>query len=121
MSGILAKNSIEIQELMSILLSTLDESTFFNELSKFLNQSVSCDRIIVHKVLDDQSTQLIACNGSVVVDGKRLDKGEVLQDMSSEQKNRISQIMFLVIHCSPMNQKTVCKQSFVFQLSPTHQ
>lgn len=95
MSGILAKSSSEIQELMSLLLSTLDESTFFNELSKFLTQSVSCDRIIVHKVLDDQSTQLIACNGSVVEDGKKLEKGQgpaghVIRTKKSYFSNNVS-------------------------------
>ena len=70
-----AKLSTEIQELSSILLSTLDESIFFNELSKFLLSVVECDQIMVFKVLDDLRAVEVSQNGVIVEDGLTLEKG----------------------------------------------
>ncbi|MGB0452703.1 MAG: sigma 54-interacting transcriptional regulator [Bacteriovoracaceae bacterium] len=113
MSGILAKASMEIQELTSLLLSTLDESLFFNELSKFLAQCVICDRVMVYKVLDDQSTQLIACNGSIVKDGKQLDKGQgptghVIRTKKSYFSNNVSRDPLFVSESKDGVQSELC-------------
>ena len=51
MAELVANKSTEIQELSSILLSTLDEAIFFNELSKYLMSVVDCDQILVFKIL----------------------------------------------------------------------
>lgn len=75
MAQTLAKLSTEIEELSSILLSTLDEAVFFNELSKFLMTTVDCDQIIVCKILDDLRAVEVSQNGLIVNDGVTLEKG----------------------------------------------
>ena len=67
MSESITKLSNEIGVLSSSLLSTLDESIFFSELSTFFsNYMVPCDRMHVFKVQEDTSAMLISQNGKAV-------------------------------------------------------
>ena len=76
MSKNLALKSTETQQLSSILLSTLDELVFFNELCKFMHSVKGCDRTIINLVKEDGSSRLISENGSIIEGGAILSKGQ---------------------------------------------
>ncbi len=72
----LAKNVTALEHLSSILLSTLDETIFFSELSKYIKNSIGCDKIKVYKVQEDTSAKLISLDGGPVHEGQELMIGE---------------------------------------------
>ncbi len=76
MNSNLAKNGTDLENLSSILLSTLDETIFFSELAKFVKNSIGCDRVKVFKVQEDTSAKLISLDGKPVQDGRELMIGE---------------------------------------------
>lgn len=95
MSEIMAKNSTRIEELSSILLSTLDEQIFFSEISKCLNDVVSSDRVRVFRVRENGSSSLIAENGKSIDNGPVIEKGAgivgyVLRTKKSYFSNNVS-------------------------------
>jgi len=71
-----SKISSEIQQLSSILLSTLDETIFFSELAQYLMKHVACEKARVFVVLEDSSVKLVSENGRPIIDGKELMIGE---------------------------------------------
>lgn len=66
----------KIEELSSILLTTLDESIFFNELGRFMADVVECDHIIVYKVLEDHSAIMVSRDGEIIDLEKQQIKGK---------------------------------------------
>lgn len=76
MESSLLKIMPDIKQLSMGLLSTLDEKVFFNELTKFFSKQMKSDRVLVYKVLEDSSAQLISDNGKYVEDKIGLKKGE---------------------------------------------
>lgn len=76
MTKSMMKKATGLDELMSILLSTLDEKIFFSELSKSLQEVISCDHLKVYLVQEDTSAVLVSHNGKVVEGGAHLKKGE---------------------------------------------
>jgi Nif-specific regulatory protein len=71
-----ATKATGLNDLTSILLSTLDEKTFISELSKHIFSIVECDRLVGYLVEEDTSATLVSRNGEVVNDGIHLKKGE---------------------------------------------
>jgi len=69
------KNLTKIQEVASILLSSLDESVFFPHLGKLLHDQMGVDRTLVSLVQENGSVKIISKNGKLVKKGKLLDKG----------------------------------------------
>ncbi len=60
----LAKNiSTEIEELMSKLLTNLEEKIFFVELSRFLVKRIEADSVNVYLVNEDSAVRQLVCNG----------------------------------------------------------
>ena len=95
MTEMVAKNSTRIEELSSILLSTLDEQIFFNEISKCLNEIVSSDRVRILRVRENGSCSLISENGQSIENGQVVEKGAgiagyVLRTKKSYFSNNIS-------------------------------
>lgn len=70
-----AKNLTKIQEISSILLSSLDESVFFPHLGKLLHDFVGVDRTLVYLVQENGSVKVISKNGKEVKRGQALEKG----------------------------------------------
>lgn len=70
------KNSIndELSELSQDLLSTLDESIFFSELSRFLYKQIQADSTLIYNVLEDSTAKLISKDSGPIYDGKVLEK-----------------------------------------------
>ncbi|WP_127714840.1 sigma-54-dependent Fis family transcriptional regulator [Halobacteriovorax sp. HLS] len=75
MGEILAKNSTRIEELSSILLSTLDEQVFFSEISKCLNDVMNVDNVKVFRARENGSCVLVAENNKSIENGVVLEKG----------------------------------------------
>ncbi len=75
MTSLLQNVSTEVQALSSKLLSTLDESIFFTELSKFFKNHFEFDKILIYRALEDGSTKLIIKNNEYLEDGTMLMKG----------------------------------------------
>ncbi len=75
MTNSMAKNLPEINRVSSILLSTLDESIFFNELGKFLHIQLQLDQTIIRSVQHGLDTQIVSENGKVVEGAAILEKG----------------------------------------------
>ncbi|MCF8059499.1 MAG: sigma 54-interacting transcriptional regulator [Bacteriovoracaceae bacterium] len=69
------KNLTKIQEISSILLSSLDESVFFPTLGKLLHDHVGVDKTLVYMVQENGSVRLVSKNGKLLKKGKTLDKG----------------------------------------------
>lgn len=69
------KNLTKIQEVSSILLSSLDESLFFPHLGKLLHDHVGVDKTLVYIVQENGSVKNIAKNGKLLKKGKVLEKG----------------------------------------------
>lgn len=69
------KNLTKIQEVSSILLSSLDESLFFPVLGKLLHDHVGVDTTLVYIVQENGSVKTIAKNGKLLKKGKVLEKG----------------------------------------------
>lgn len=65
-----------IDDLNNYLLSTLDESLFFGELSRYLNRDIQADETLVYLIKDDLSAQLISRNGEDVKELDILSKGQ---------------------------------------------
>jgi len=76
MAQTLKSISPSLEELTSTLLSTLDEGTFFNELSKYLQSVVQHDQCLVYQVSGDSSAKLVSKNGEKVENGILLEKGK---------------------------------------------
>ncbi len=70
-----AKLSTQMENLTSILLSTLDEGIFFSTLCKFLSENIQSDRVLVYKVCEDSSAHLMSRNGEQIEEEIILDKG----------------------------------------------
>ena len=70
-----AKNLTKIQEISSILLSSLDESVFFPLLGKLLHDQVGVDKTTVFLVQENGSVKLISKNGKLLKKGIALEKG----------------------------------------------
>jgi Nif-specific regulatory protein len=71
-----AKKVTELNELTSILLSTLDERIFFQELSRHLQNIVESDHIQVYLVQEDLEATLVSLDGKAIENGLVLKKGE---------------------------------------------
>ncbi|MBF0359590.1 MAG: sigma-54-dependent Fis family transcriptional regulator [Oligoflexia bacterium] len=63
MNGLLTYTSDDIQKLMSILYSSLDESLFFSELSKFIKDFTKAERVTIYKANPDESIELTSVDG----------------------------------------------------------
>lgn len=74
MTQVVETSLTKIGELSSILLTTLDESIFFNELARFMKGEIACDHVIVYKVLEDHSAVMVSNDGELV-DGHIKGKG----------------------------------------------
>ncbi len=74
---VLNKNSVDVQSLVSILLSTLDESVFFVELMKQLSNEVKADKALVYVAHEDATLKLLVEN-SVATSNKNYEKNEGL-------------------------------------------
>jgi len=70
-----AKLSTQMENLTSILLSTLDEGIFFSTLCKYLSENIQSDRVLVYKVCEDSSAHLMSRNGEIIKEEVILDKG----------------------------------------------
>ena len=66
MTELVTELKTEIETLSSILLSTLDESIFFSELSKFLLKNTETNRVLIYQILNDSSARLVANSGKKV-------------------------------------------------------
>ncbi len=75
MTKMLDKKSTKIEALSSKLLTTLDESIFFSELSKYINSEIESDHIVVNIVHEDSSVRMVSKDGKVVRKAKRMEKG----------------------------------------------
>lgn len=76
MAIVMSNSLTDIQKLSTNLLSTLDEGSFFNELSIYLNNAIKADQVVACKVLDDNSAVVVSRNGKIVDGGKSLKIGE---------------------------------------------
>lgn len=63
MSKAVSKTSSNLEELSSILLSTLDESIFFTELSNYLKKKINAEKVSAYRVKKDNLTELVCKNG----------------------------------------------------------
>lgn len=70
MTQVVETSLTKIQELSSILLTTLDESIFFNELARFMKGEIQCDHVIVYKVLEDHTGIMVSRDGEIVDQSK---------------------------------------------------
>ncbi len=75
MTKMLDKKSTKIENLASKLLTTLDESVFFSELSKYINSEIESDHILVNIVHEDNSIRTVSRDGKVVRKAKKVEKG----------------------------------------------
>ena len=75
MTESVAKKATKIEDLMSNLLATLDETVFFPRLGEFLHEMLPVDRSVVRIVRDDDSSQIISENGQFIENGEILEKG----------------------------------------------
>jgi Nif-specific regulatory protein len=57
----------EITKLSTILLATLDESLFFTELSKYISTIVPVDSVLIYRIVEKTSLQLVSENNEPVV------------------------------------------------------
>ncbi|MBL6989122.1 MAG: sigma-54-dependent Fis family transcriptional regulator [Bacteriovoracaceae bacterium] len=78
MNNLAIKVSTEIQALSSTLLSTLDESEFFSEMSKFFYNNNDVEQVRIYRAIDETSVELIAENETAALGGEVLKKGEGL-------------------------------------------
>ncbi|MFG1499815.1 sigma-54-dependent Fis family transcriptional regulator [Halobacteriovorax sp. XZX-3] len=69
------KESTKIENLLSTLLTTLDEQVFFSELSKFFKSEIVCDEIIVNLAHEDGSCRMVAKDARAVKNAQRISKG----------------------------------------------
>lgn len=76
MTQLVETSLTKIGELSSVLLTTLDESIFFNELARFMRNEIQCDLVSVYKVLEDHSAVLVSRNGEIIDQSKDLIKGK---------------------------------------------
>jgi DNA-binding NtrC family response regulator len=77
MVELLEKDVSQIEKLTSILLSTLDESKFFIELSQFLTHEADVENVMVFKVLEDEN------KGQLILDqGKKVSREEQVKEYS---------------------------------------
>ncbi len=75
MSDSLAKQSTEIQNLSTVLLSTLDEAQFFSHLAQFMAAQLGADKANIFIVKEDSKAVLISDNGQPVDGSIVLEKG----------------------------------------------
>lgn len=74
MTASMTNNKAALENLSSILFLSLDESHFFTSLNKFF-MNMNVHNVLVYKLLDNGSAQLMAQNGQSVMNGKILEKG----------------------------------------------
>lgn len=70
-----AKNLTKIQEISSILLSSLDESVFFPQMGKLFHDILDVDKTVVCLVQENGSVKVISENGKLISNGASLEKG----------------------------------------------
>jgi Nif-specific regulatory protein len=75
MTELVAKSSTGIQDLSSTLLSTLDEAIFFSELGNYLSNQLVSDQLLIYKVHEDASVELVSKNGQVINGAPLMTKG----------------------------------------------
>ena len=90
----MTKETTKIEELMSKLLSTLDESEFFGILTSHIGNQVNCDEIVINLVHEDNSTREVARNGKAVSGSERIAKrpgacGHVIKSKKAYFSNNI--------------------------------
>ncbi len=61
--------------LSSVLFLSLDEAHFFNSINKFFHNQFNGHKVLVYKILDNGSAQLVSENGHAVANGQILEKG----------------------------------------------
>ncbi|MBT3583527.1 MAG: sigma-54-dependent Fis family transcriptional regulator [Halobacteriovoraceae bacterium] len=82
----------KLEQLTSLLLTTLDERIFFSHLGKFLLKDMNCDNVLIYEVKDDSTVQLTSKNGKAVKSSKKAAKnpgpaGHVLRTKRSYFSN----------------------------------
>ena len=75
MINTLEKNLSEIEQLASILLSTLDEKIFFNELAKFFITTTEIENVSLYMVTEEKTAQLVSRGGEMIEEGDIIPKG----------------------------------------------
>ena len=75
MTASMTNQKTALIDLSSTLFLSLDESHFFTSLNKFFMGHMNAHNVLVYKLLDNGSAQLMAHNGQAVLQGKILDKG----------------------------------------------
>ncbi len=75
MTASLNNQKAALENLSSILFLSLDESHFFTSLNKFFMSHMNAHNVLVYKLLDNGSSQLMAHNGNSIHLGPVLDKG----------------------------------------------
>ena len=91
---VLNKNSSEAQNLVSVLLSTLDEAVFFVELMKQLSSQINADKTLVYIANEESNLKLLVEDGSAT-SSKSYEKNEglaayVLRTKKSYFSNNVS-------------------------------
>lgn len=76
MTTAMNKNLEAINTLTSVLYLSLDESHFFNTISKHFKQELKCDKVSVYKILENGKAILMSENGFFIEHGIELLKGE---------------------------------------------
>lgn len=71
MTNLVTKNSTKIEALTSKLLSTLNESVFFSEITKHLSQLHNAEEIIINLIHEDSSVRMVAKNGQALENSER--------------------------------------------------
>ncbi len=74
MTNLMLKN-LDGQSLESVLLLSLDESYFFNTLSKFFQERMQCDQVVIYRFNDDGQSHLVSKNGLTLNNSFILEKG----------------------------------------------
>ena len=75
MSDLVEKVSAEIDNLSTILLSTLDEAQFFGHLASFMTAQMNVERANIYVVKEDSKAILISENGKATDSSVILEKG----------------------------------------------
>jgi len=74
MTNSLTTKATRIEELSSKLLSTLNESVFFGELTNYISEVIKADDILINLIHEDNSSRLVAHNGRAIEDSVRNEK-----------------------------------------------
>lgn len=75
MSNLVKKVSTKIEDLSTILLSTLDESQFFSHLAHFMAEELGADRANIFVVKEDHRAVLVSENSQIADGSAVLEKG----------------------------------------------